>query len=184
MAKRLDNSKVASRYAKALFDSTSDSGDVEKVAADLKALQDLLSQVPEFTKFIENPSIAVVDKVQFADQQFGASINLWVLRLIKILMENHRMAIFPQVVEHFSHLLNQRDNVTQAEIVTAVELEAELCKRLQKTLESTFHFSRVDIQNRVEPGLLGGIIVKIQDKVIDGSYIGRLEALRKQVGKV
>jgi len=75
-------------------------------------------------------------------------------------------------------------NAAQAEVVSAIELEEELRNRIRKTLETTFGFSRVDIQNRVDPGLLGGVIIKLQDQVIDGSYIGRLEEMRKQFSKI
>jgi F-type H+-transporting ATPase subunit delta len=183
MAKRLENSKIASRYAKALFESVSASGEIEKVATDLQAIADILTQVPDFNRFIENPVIPVEDKIRFAEQQVFQQVNPWVGRIITLLLKNNRMPVFPQLVEHFINLLNQRENVAQAEVITAVELEAELRARIQKTLESTFGFQRVDLSHRVDPGLLGGAIVKIQDQVIDGSYVGRLEALRKQIAK-
>lgn len=181
MANRLENSKVASRYARALFDSTVASGDVTQVADSLKSLSETLAQVPEFTTFIENPVIPVAEKIRFTEQQLSASLNPWIARLLSLLLENNRMLVLPQVVEHFSELLRQRENVAQAEILTAGELELELRSRIQKALEASFGFARVELQHRVDPGLLGGVVVKIQDRVIDGSYRGRLDDLRKQI---
>jgi F-type H+-transporting ATPase subunit delta len=183
MANRLENGKIAARYARALFESTVASGDVDKVAEDLNAIADVLSRVPEFTGFIENPVVPIAEKARLMKERFTASSSPWVVRLLQLLVENKRMLVFPQLVAHFNQLLNQRDNVSQAEVITAVELETELRARIQKTLETAFGFRRVELQHRVDPGLLGGMIVKLQDKVIDGSYMGRLEALRKHVGK-
>jgi F-type H+-transporting ATPase subunit delta len=184
MSNRLENNKVASRYAKALFESTLESGETDKVAHDLASVNELMTNVPTLVLFLENPAISTEEKQQFLDQQFGKTIGAWVLRLMKLLVENKRVAIFPPLVEQFNALMLQRENAAHAEVITATELEEELRNRIGKTLETTFGFSRVDLQNRVDPGLLGGMIIKLQDRVIDGSYIGRLEEMRKQFSKI
>lgn len=184
MSKRLENNKVASRYAKALFESTIESGESNQVATDLAAVGHLFEQVPMLLSFLENPGVSQAEKLQLAQGQIGQSVGPWVNRLLKLLIENNRAAILPQLSEQFVKLINQRENTAQAEVVSATELEEELRSRIRKTLEETFGFSRVDLQNRVDPGLLGGVIVKIQDQIIDGSYVGRLEELRKQINKL
>lgn len=184
MSTRLENNKVAGRYAKALFESVQQSGELDKVHQDLTAVNDLLTQVPQLGTFLENPGVPMVDKQQFIDEQFGKNVSPWVHRLLKLLVDNKRAAVIPQLVSQFNEARNQFENSTTAEIITAVELEEELRTRIRKTLESSLGFNRVDLHNRVDPGLLGGAIIKIQDQVIDGSYIGRLEELRKQVSKL
>lgn len=184
MSNRLENNKVAARYAKALFESTLESGDVNQVASDLAAVNTLMSQVSNLISFLENPGIAQADKIQLLDEQISKSVSPWVDRLLKLLVENNRVAIFPQLVTQFNECINQRENTTQAEVISATELEDELRTRIRKTLETTFGYSRVDLQSRVDPGLLGGVIIKVQDQVIDGSYVGRLEELRKQISKL
>ena len=184
MSTRLENNKVAARYAKALFESTSASGEVDKVASDLAVAHELFQQVPSLQRFLENPAVSMDEKQRFLDEQFGKTVGPWVLRLLKLLVENQRVAIFSQLVKQFNACQLQQANAAQAEVVSAIELEEELRNRIRKTLETTFGFSRVDIQNRVDPGLLGGVIIKLQDQVIDGSYIGRLEEMRKQFSKI
>ncbi len=181
MSSRLENTKVAARYAKALFESVQQTGEVDRVHEDLRTVSDLLLQVPELAAFLENPGVPQADKQQFIDEQFGPKVTVWVHRLLKLLVDNHRAGVILALVNQFGEFRNQAENSTSAEVITAVELEEELRNRIQKTLESTMGFSRVDLLNRVDPGLLGGAIIKIQDRVIDGSYVGRLEALRKQV---
>jgi F-type H+-transporting ATPase subunit delta len=180
---RLDNNKVASRYARALFESTVESGDAKAVAQDLETVSAVFSQVPALNRFMENPGIPAAEKLQLVDKEFGQNVNPWVNRLLHLLVENGRMPVLPQLAIWFTEYMNQRDNVARAEVVSAVELEEELRRRIQKTLESSLGFSRVDVQNRVDPGILGGVIIKVQDKVFDGSYVGRLEELRKQLVK-
>lgn len=183
MSARLENNKIAARYARALFDSVIESGDVDAVARDLEAVDQLTQQLPTLFSFMENPGVPMADKLQLIEEQFSGSVNPWVSRTLKLLVENGRFGAFPQLVQWFNEYLHQHENITRAEVVTAVELEAELKKRIQKTLESTLGFNRVEIQNRVDPGILGGVIIKVQDRVIDGSYVGRLEEMRKQLVK-
>lgn len=183
MSDRLENSKAAARYARALFDSTVDAGEAENVAKDLTSLGDVLAQVPDLAAFLENPGIPDNDKYAFIDQQFGKTVSPWVTRLLRLLVENKRTAVIPQLVTNFTELLNRMQNTAQAEVIIAVELEEELRNRIRRTLESTMGFQRVEVETRVDPGILGGMIIKIQDQVIDGSYVGKLEDLRKQLAK-
>jgi F-type H+-transporting ATPase subunit delta len=183
MSNRLEHNKIASRYAKALFQSVQQGPDLEQVHQDLKIVSDLVAQIPQFNAFMQNPGVPATDKQSFVDEQFGKTTSPWVHRLLKLLVENNRMAIIPQLVSQFTEYRNQHENIATAEVITAVELEEELRIRIGKALETNLGFNRVDVSNRVDPGLLGGAIIKIHDKVIDGSYIGRLEELRKQIGK-
>jgi len=180
MSNRMDDHKIAARYAKALFTSTLPTGEIEKVTQDLSLVKELFDAVPSLQRFLENPAVSMQEKQDFVDEQFGQNIGGWTLRLLKLLVENKRVSIFSPLVEQFNALVMQQENAAHAEVVSAIELEEELRTRISKTLEATFGYSRVDLQNRVDPGLLGGIIIKLQDRVIDGSYVGRLEELRKQ----
>jgi F-type H+-transporting ATPase subunit delta len=184
MSNRLENNKVAARYARALFETTLAAGQVDAVARDLNEVNRMFTEVPALSQYLENPGFSVEDKVQFLEQQFSKSVSPWVSRLLKLLVENNRVSAFPALVQQFKERIDRHENTAQAEIVTAVELEDELRARVRKMLESTYGFNRVELQNRVDPGLLGGAIIKIQDQVIDGSYIGRLEELRKQISKL
>ena len=135
MSNRLENNKVASRYAKALFESVRQSGELERVHQDLNAVSDLMSQVPQLAPFLENPGVPQADKQAFVDEQFGKNTTPWVHRQLKLLVENNRTAVIPQLVTHFTEYRNQQENTATAEVITAVELEEELRTRIRKTLD-------------------------------------------------
>lgn len=181
MSNRLENNKVAARYAKALFESTLQSNELETVAKALESAKQVFLQLPNLISYLENPGVTQLEKQELLALQFSATnTNPWVYRMLNLLIENNRISAFPQLVTFYSDFINQQSNTAQAEVVTAVELEEELNNRIRQAIEIAFGFSRVELLSRVDPGLLGGVIVKIQDKVIDGSYLSRLEALGKQ----
>lgn len=181
MASRLEENKIATRYARALFESAVESGSPEKLFKDLTTLQEVIQAIPELLPFLSNPSIPTQEKQAFLDSQFTKKSNVVLLNLLKIMVDNDRISAFPLVVERYQDLLNELENVTTAEVVTAFEVAAPLEKKIKNALEATFGFNRVDLHKRVDPGLLGGVMIKIQDKVIDGSFVGKLESMRKQI---
>ncbi|MEB3287636.1 MAG: ATP synthase F1 subunit delta [Vampirovibrionales bacterium] len=179
MPKLLDN-QLASRYAKAVFSAALEHDCLDAVREDLDAVASVMRDVPQLAPYFANPATTHADKEAFVQAEFVSKVNPWVGNLLKIMVENARMAILPQVAEQFAQLLNQHRNIATAEVMSAVELDDKQLERLQKTLEARFGFSRVELHNRVEPGILGGAIVKIQDQIIDGSFSGKLENLKKQ----
>lgn len=184
MSKRLEHEKVAIRYAKALFESVSPEDLHHEAAKDLSAINLLFSSGPEFSRFFENPGIPQQEKISFVEQQLGQAVHPKVSKLLVLLLQNNRLMVFPLLVEQFFNLIHRHENTTQAEVITAVEIEPDLSDRLRALLESAFGFQRVDLKHRIDPVLLGGVVVKMQDQIIDGSYLGRLESLRQQISMV
>jgi F-type H+-transporting ATPase subunit delta len=181
MASKLENNKVALRYARALFDSVGE--EIDAVYADLQQVAHSFALIQDLQMFMENPGIPMAEKLRIIDTQFDG-LNSWVKRLIKMLIENGRLGALPMIINNVRELINRRDNVTQAEVVTAVELDRDLKDRIRLALEKNLGFNRIELETRVDPGILGGMIIKVQDRIIDGSYVGKLEDLRKQVARV
>lgn len=181
MASRLEDNKVAARYARALFEAASESGKLDEVVSDLNAVQQLFNELPALTQFLENPAIPALDKIDFAKTQIIPKVNSWVGNLLGLMIENKRISAFPALIDQLTDLIHKRDNVAKAEAITAAELDNQQLDKLRQALETKFGFSKVLLSNRVEPSILGGVIVKLQDQVIDGSFSGRLENLRKQL---
>jgi len=181
MSSRLTDNKVAARYARALFEAAADSGKLDEVVADLNAVQDLFKALPELSRFLENPSIPGHEKIDFAKSQLIPKVNAWVGNLLGLMIQNKRITAFPALIDQLADLINKRDNIAKAEAITAAELDNAQLDKLRQALESRYGFSKVLLSNRVEPSILGGVIVKLQDQVIDGSFSGRLESLRKQL---
>ncbi len=182
MGTRLEERKIATRYARALFDGAVEAGALEQVHSDLNEVKDLFVDVPALQDYLTNPAIPVHEKLGFIEEQFAGKISDWVTNLLKLMTEANRVEAFGALTEQFQALVNQRDNVATAEVVTAIALDKTLEKKLQKTLETRYGYSRVEIEKRIDPEILGGVIVRIQDQVIDGSFAGRLNELHKQVG--
>lgn len=181
MVLRLEDNKIAARYAKALNEGAVEAGVEDKVLTDLRSVEAVFSSLPDLMSFFTTPGIPAAEKRQFISGQFEGKVHSLVFNLIQLMFENDRMSALPGVAEKYEQLANERAHISTAELVTSVEISDKLEKKIQKALETMYGLNQVVIQRRVDPGILGGAIIKIQDKVIDGSFVGKLETLRKQI---
>lgn len=181
MSNILDDRKVATRYTKAIFDSASDAGSIDKVEKDLLKLTEVLNEESNILTFLSNPAVSLQDKKEFVEEHMTSGLNVLVKNLLGLLTQNNRMSILPMLSELFSDLKRQQNNIASAEVVTAAKLDSKLETKLKEKLQSMFGYSDVSIENKVDPGILGGVIIKLDDKVIDGSFVGRLEQIRQEI---
>jgi len=186
MKNKLEQLKIATRYAKALMDtvdaqSSVDPEMVQRVQDDLVQLADLTQNTPDFIRFFENPAVPAHQKQDFLTHQILPGLDASLQRLLPVLLENDRMAVLPFIAERFAQLQDERNQVATAEVTSVLPLNEALQAKVRATLESVFGYRRVNIENRIEPAILGGLVIKIQDRIIDGSYRGRLEEMRKRL---
>ena len=102
------------------------------------------------------------------------------LNLILLMLQRRRIDQLPRVAAEFRRLDNQRKGITQASATSAAELTPAEVEALTSKLEQ-FTGGRVELDVAVDPSLLGGLVVRVGDRLIDGSVRGRLERLRNQL---
>ncbi len=181
MTAQVEDTQIAARYAKALFELAEEQGDLDTILKDLLAISDVLKAVPDLKVFLVNPGIPRTEKKSFVKGQFEGKVSPMVDNLLKLMVENERFPLIPLVAHKYEERVNQHQNIGIAEVITATELDSKLETKLEKALKTLYGFSQVRLTPKVDPALLGGAIIKVQDKVIDGSFAGKLNELKKQV---
>lgn len=179
---QLEARKIAARYAKALLDAADEQKALDKVTDNINALQRVYLEVPELNRFFSNPVIPTEEKKAVVEKQFQSNLHAITANLLNLLVENDRISLLPELITLYLELIQQREGIAQAEVIVPVPLKDKQEKALRSTLEKIFGYRQVEINSKVDPSILAGAIVKIGDKIIDGSYHGKLEMLRRQVG--
>jgi F-type H+-transporting ATPase subunit delta len=173
---------VARRYARALLDvslAQPRDGAPDKVRGDLEALSRVFREHKDLTAVFQNPAIGVEAKTKItAALASKASATPIVNRLLSVLAERDRLSLLPLVAEAFVEVWNAQRGVTAAEAVTAIELEPGQTGALAAALGKAAG-REVELQARVDPQVLGGLVVRMGGKTYDGSVRGRLTALRE-----
>ena len=129
---------------------------------------------------LANPSIPLETRTATAESTFGPMVSRPVLNLIGLLLRRGRIEELPRLATEFRRLDDERQGITHATATSASKLTSDEVRALTQRLEQ-FTGGRVQLDVHVDPSLLGGVVVRVGDRLIDGSVRSRLERLRNQL---
>jgi F-type H+-transporting ATPase subunit delta len=169
---------VAGRYAAALFDLASEENKISDVEADLGKFQALLDTSQDLTALVRSPLYSSDEQSSAVAKVAGAAgIGPLTINFLKLLARNRRLFAVSDMIKSFRTLSARgRDEVT-AEVTSAVALSEDQLSELKATLKSTVG-KDVQLATRVDPSLLGGLIVKVGSRMVDASLRTKLTNLR------
>ncbi|MBQ2876887.1 MAG: ATP synthase F1 subunit delta [Clostridia bacterium] len=164
----------STQYGKALFEITEELGTTERVLSDMDIARRLFSDSPEYLKLLDTPAVPKEERARLADEALG-SLDTHLTNLIKILSEHHTAYIFPKVCEEYRKLYDNARGIERAVAVSAVPMTKEQISALTARLERMTG-KTVKLKNDVDPSILGGLIVRIGAKQLDGSVRAGLDS--------
>jgi F-type H+-transporting ATPase subunit delta len=171
-------SALAERYAAALFDLADEARTLDAVADDLRQLRDMLAASPDLARLVRSPVLSRAAQGKgIAALAETAGLSPLVRNFLAIVARNRRLFAVPAMIEAFLAKLAERRGEVTAEVTAAQPLsEAQLAALGEQLRRSVGR--RVTVDVRVEPALIGGIIVKVGSQMIDGSLRSRLHRLQ------
>ena len=168
------------RYAQAVFEIALKTRELDRWRSDLRRIASLGKDDTLIT-FLGSPKIKFEDKAKLISGQLP-DINPLALNLVYLLVDRGRLAILNDIVDGYQRLLDNYIGIETAEVTTAIPLTKEDKRKLVKCLSAKIG-RKVELKTEVDPGLIGGITVRIGGKLLDGSTCNRLEALKKELAK-
>jgi F-type H+-transporting ATPase subunit delta len=173
------NDTAVRRYAEAAFQVAQRDDSVEAWRNELDAAASIASD-ERVGRMLANPAVALETRNEMADKLFGKVVSKPALNLIKLTIRRGRIHELPRLAAEFRRLDNVRQGITLATATSAAPLTKDEVEALTKRMEQ-FTGGRVELEVQVDPSLLGGVVVRVGDRLIDGSVRGRLERLRNQL---
>jgi F-type H+-transporting ATPase subunit delta len=170
---------AARRYAEAAFEVATRDDTVEAWRAELDTAAEIVAD-ERVGRMLVNPSLAIERRNEMAKSIFGKSVSQPVLNLIDLMLRRGRIHELPRLAAEFRRLDNARQGITVATAISAAALTPDEIRGLTERLEGLTG-GRVELEVQVDPSLLGGLVVRVGDRMIDGSVRGRLERLRNQL---
>ncbi|HSS36655.1 MAG TPA: F0F1 ATP synthase subunit delta [Patescibacteria group bacterium] len=170
---------AARRYAEAAFEIALRDGTVDAWRRELDQAAEVIAD-PAVAEGVHNPAVATASRESAITKGLGSSVSAPVLNLILFMVRRGRIEDLSSVAAEFRRLDDQRNGVTHAVATTASPLEPSEIKLLTTRLE-TMTGGKVELTVETDPSVLGGLIVRVGDRLIDGSVRGRLERLRSQL---
>lgn len=174
---------VARRYARALFSLGKEKGDAELITygENLSGLVEALRESPQLDRIFRNPVFKVDEKKAVIDailSKIGA--QQMVRNFCHLLVDNNRLGSIADIQGYYAQLLDEHQGVSRGEMTTAIELEADLRDALKKSLEEKISRQLV-LDYSVNPSILGGLVLKIGDRVLDASLRAQLVAMKETI---
>jgi len=168
----------ARRHAQAVFQIALENDNLETWQADLEMISDALRN-PQLASLLENPKIRFSEKEKLL-QNILTDINPVAMNLVRFLVVKNRIRIIDDLVTEYKRLMNAKYGMETAEVITAIPLSDKEKKQVQEKLE-TITKKKVVVTTQVDPNIVGGVVAKTGDQLIDGSVRTRLKELRKSL---
>lgn len=165
----------ARRHAQAVFEIALEQKELERWRSDLEASGEVLKNEQLLT-LLQNPKIRLSEKTHLLEELLPG-ISPWSRNLLNLLVAKNRLGIFSDIVAEYNRLLDAHYGVEHAEVVTAMPLEQTEQQRLQERF-SALTGKKVLLTSNVDPNIIGGMIARIGDKLIDGSVHTTLQKLK------
>jgi F-type H+-transporting ATPase subunit delta len=174
-------SASARRYARALLDVALQSGDAGKLRTEIDAAAGVLFGSADLFAALTHPAIAPDKKKKIVASVWGTrGASPLFLRFVTLLAEKDRLALLPGIATAYAALWNAHQGTVTAEAVTAQPLDTIASRALQTALEKSTGRD-VELTTRIDPQILGGVLVTMGGRTYDGTVAGRLVALRERL---
>ncbi len=180
----MTSNMYARRYSHSIFRMALENKDVNRWQSDLRKVTSLMRDQVLYSR-IADPGVAADEKSKTLSQRLG-EVNPMAIKLVLMLAAKNRLALLDEIDEDFQTLVdNYRgiEGTETAEVTTAIPLDADYQLKVAQRITEIIG-KPVIIKPKVDPSIIGGIIIRVGDKLIDGSIRSKLAALKKDLGGV
>jgi F-type H+-transporting ATPase subunit delta len=172
--------KAARRYATALIELGKECDEVEAILDDMSLIYNTLEGSQELVLFLRSPIVKFDDKQAVLEELFASKVEESTQRFLKLLARKNRVNILHQVAKAYLELYNKYAGIIEVEVLVAWELKDAQRESLHKELEEKTG-KKVDLTVKIDESLKGGMAVRIDDTVIDGTVKHKLQELEEQL---
>ena len=175
---------VSKTYGDALFAVALEDNRMDEFFEAVKVVADLLRTNEEFGKLMNHPKITKEHKVKIVEETFGSRIPKEITGIMTLLVTKGRAEAILSVFDYFINLVKEEKKIGKASVTTAVSLtDAQKAKVEQKLLDTT-KYESFEMNYSVDESLIGGMVIRIGDRVVDSSIKTKLYELSRDLRKV
>jgi len=172
---------LAKRYAKALFAVGQEEGLSESFRETLNVLGDFLNTYPEAMDGLTNPLYPMELREKVMAQLISElQANQLIANFFNLVIQKKRADILPEIATEFQVLVDADQNISRGTVISATEISGELQAKVQSTLENITG-KKVILASDIDPSIIGGIVAKVGDLVMDGSIKTQLAGLNESI---
>ncbi|MBI3316869.1 MAG: ATP synthase F1 subunit delta [Candidatus Omnitrophica bacterium] len=170
--------KAIRRYSRALFGLTLEKGVLEQVERDFLRVRELYDEHPEIANLVSNSTVSLAEKEDFVEKVFPPEASKTLIQFLKVLIKKRRFRELPAIQEDFHGLVEEKNGVREIVAITSHPLPETLWNRLKILLEKKTRL-KIRLVKKIDPEILGGLILRFKGTEMDASFKTRLESIKQ-----
>lgn len=177
----MSNHAVANRYAVALFELAQEKGLHESFVSELELIKAVFQDTPELMQFLTHPKTELTQKRELLEKTFKGKVNDTIFNTLVVLVERKRIDLIIPVVQKFKSLSYDAQKIAEAFVYSAKPLSEAEKDQLSVLFAKKVGKAKILIENIVDPSVIGGLKIRIGDRIYDGSIKGQLDVLHREL---
>ena len=175
---------ISKTYGDALFELAVEDDKVDILLEEIEQLQKILAENADFGRLMNHPKIIKEEKIKVAENVFKGRISEELFGFLTIIISKDRYREIDEILEYFVVKVKEYKGIGIATVTTAVPLKDSQCKAVEKKLLDTTKYQSMEMHYDVDATLIGGMVIRIGDRVVDSSISNKLNELQRDLLKV
>ena len=174
------NKSVARRYAEAFFSIAREAGKIDDYQNELGKIVQTIEEVADLKQYFAHPLSPTKDKKEIAKQLFASEVSSVTLNFLLLVLDKKRQTYLELIYKEYVDMADESRNIKKAELISAMAVSDEDIQTLSETLSKSTG-KTIQLKLSVDPSMIGGVKIRMGDKIIDASVAKKLEMLKKNL---
>lgn len=180
MADTTHASPVAVSYAKALLELAGDQNKADAIGGELAELQKIAASDPAFGLFLADPSVSNAERGKILKTALGSQISPLLMSFVGLLNEKNRLNLINEIAESYAHQLDKKHGKVEVGVTVAHKLDAAQLEQVRQSVSKALGREAI-VHEHVDERIIGGLVLRVHDKLIDGSVKAQLELMKDKL---
>lgn len=175
---------VSKTYGDALFDVAIESGRLDDFLEEARVVKQLLTENEDLVKLMNHPKVPKEEKLSVLENCFKEQISEQMLGILHLMVVKDRSNEFMEVLDYFITRVKDYKNIGLATVTAAMELTQDQKDKIKQKLLETTNYVEFEITYQVDPALIGGMVIRIKDRVVDSSVRTKIQKLSRELSNI
>src|SRR5687767_764574 len=180
MSKNDQTSPLAVAYARSLLELADERKEMEQVEQELRGLRDVIEQNPTFGLFLRDPAIGENERGETLKRVFGGKVSPLLMNFLGVVNAHGRLGKLEEIARAYDELLDERLGKIEVDVTVATKLAPNELEQVRKSVSAALKKDAV-VHQYVDESIIGGIVLRVQDQLIDASVRAQLEGMRRRM---
>ena len=176
----MNNPRLAGRYAKSLLGLAVEQNQLDAVHADMRTIRAICKSNPDFVAMLKSPVINADKKEKLLEAITTGKVSAITTLFLKLLVSKARENSLPEIAKAFIDQYNERNNIHQVKVTTAVPMSDQLRDAIVEKIKTNTSIQKIELETAVDDDLIGGFTLELGDTLVDASILRDLNDVKKQ----